>query len=224
MLLTLAPILTFWVAAVSFDMLGLNSNEDVLNEHNSITKNEALIRMLQIDVLHVLTTLPWEYAWTIPPEQVYGIRWYYVIGGIFLMDTIEYFTHRIQHEIPWLYKHFHYGHHWMRYSFSFGAFYNAIQEVFLTGPIIGLFFMHIFKFTFVEFQIVSSLAVFWTVMDHTAFFDKVPWLGRKDFHRIHHSVNVDCNFQQPFMTFWDKLLGTDYESVMKKREKLFDHS
>lgn len=222
MLLSLAPILTFWVAAASFDMLGLNSDEEVLEKNNSISKREAALRMLQIDTLHMFTTLPMEYAWTIPLEQVYGVRWYYLIGGIFLMDTIEYFSHRIQHQIPWLYRNFHYGHHWMRYSFSLGGFYNTLHEAAITGSMIGLFFMYVFRFTFVEFQIVSSLAVFWTVMDHTAAFDKVWWLGRKDFHRIHHSVNVDCNFQQPFMTFWDKLLGTDYDSVVKKKRLDFE--
>lgn len=106
----------------------------------------------------------------------------------------------------------------MRYSWSFGSLYNNFYEVLLTGSTLALFFMHIFKFTFVEFQIVTSLATFWTVIDHTEAFNNVWWLGRKDFHRIHHSVYIDCNFQQPFMTFWDVWLGTDYDSVMRKKQ------
>lgn len=217
MLLSIAPILTFWTAAIVFDGLGWNHESSVLAQHNVITKSDAIKRMLQIDLLHLVTTLPWEYAWTIPPEQVYGCRWYYILGGIFLMDTIQYCTHRIQHEIPWLYKTFHHGHHSMRWSFSYGSFYNDICEVMVTGSIIGAMYMYVFHYTYLEFQIVSCLAIFWTVMDYTAVFNHVWWLGRKDFHRIHHSVNIDCNFQQPFMTYWDKLLGTDYEFVMKKR-------
>jgi len=219
MWLSLAPIITFWTAAVGFHLLGWNSQANMENPRNLITVRDSVWRMCQIDVLHVLTTLPMEWGWTIPAEQVYGdgVRLGYLVGGVLLVDTIEYFSHMIQHKIPWLFKHFHSGHHAMRYSWSFGSFYNSIQEVLLTGPLLALFFMYIFRFTLVEFQIVSCLAVFWTVMDHTEAFDNVWWLGRKDFHRIHHSVYVDCNFQQPFLTFWDRWLGTDYESVMRRK-------
>lgn len=217
---TLAPLLTFWTTALVFHGVGLNSEVNMDHPRNLVTVAGTVKRMLLIDGLHVLTTLPMEWGWTIPDTQVYGVRWWYLLGGIFLMDTVEYFSHRLQHEFSWLYRMAHYGHHEMRYSWSLGSFYNSIPEVLFTGPLLGLFFMYVFQFTFVEFQLVSCLAVFWTVMDHTAAFDSVTWLGRKDFHRIHHSVYLHCNFQQPFMTFWDRWLGTDYDSVCRRQAAL----
>lgn len=219
MLLTLAPVITFWMTALSFHLLGLNSEANMTHPRNKITVWDSCVRMLQIDALHVLTTLPMEWGWTIPAEQVYGdgVRWWYLVGGLFLVDTVEYFSHMVQHKIPWLYRHLHYGHHEMRYSWSLGGFYNSLEEAMITGSLLGVCFMYVFAFTYLEFQVVSCVAVLWTVMDHTSAFDHVTWLGRQEFHRIHHSVYIDCNFQQPFFTFWDRWLGTDYESVQRRR-------
>jgi len=221
MLLTLAPILTFWTAALGFHLLGWNSPDNMEHPRNLVTVWDTVVRMLQFDAFHILSTLPMEWGWFIPPEQVYGpdgIRWRYIVGGIFLMDTVQYWAHWLQHKVPFLYKHVHSTHHAMRYSWSLGTLYNSYAEVLLlTGPLMGVIFMWVARFTFVEFQIVSSLAIFWAVMDHTSAFDQVEWLGRKDFHQIHHSVYTDCNFQQPFMTFWDRWMGTDYDSVMRRK-------
>jgi len=217
MLLTLAPILTFWMTAMTFNLIGLDASANLFHTRNKIQLGDTIARMIQIDCLHLLTTYPMEIGLTIPIEQVYGIRWWYILAGIPLMDTIQYFAHRFQHEHPWFYRNFHYGHHNIRETFSFGSLYNSVGEVIFTGSIMGFVYMILFKFTFQEFQIVSSLAIFWTVMDHTAYFNDVWWLGRKNFHNIHHSIQVNCNYQQPFMTFWDEWLGTDYETVSKRQ-------
>jgi sphinganine C4-monooxygenase len=37
-------------------------------------------------------------------------------------------------------------------------------------------------------------------------------------HDIHHQPHgIKTNFAQPFFTFWDKLLNTEYHQVMKAK-------
>lgn len=215
---TLAPILTFWTAALLCHGRGWNDPAHLDHPRNTVTVATTVKRMLQIDALHVATTLPMEWGWVLPADQIWGVRWWYLLGGILLMDTLQYFYHRFEHHWPWWYQRFHADHHALRYAWSLGSFYNSLSDVVLVGSLLSVGFLYVFRFTFVEFQIVSCLAVLWTVLDHTSAFD--AWWGRSGFHAIHHSVHTNCNFQQPFLTFWDRWLGTDYASVVRRRNML----
>ncbi|KAF8948285.1 hypothetical protein BGZ52_007034, partial [Haplosporangium bisporale] len=51
------------------------------------------------------------------------------------LDTWQYFLHRLFHNVPYLYKHFHSRHHRLYVTYSFGALYNHPFEGFLMDSI-----------------------------------------------------------------------------------------
>ena len=208
MLLSLLPIFTFWTVSFFLYFGGFDSVANMQNPKNSVTVRQTLFRMVQLQFLQIVTTLPVEWGFVPIPAEVYGFRCWYFLGGIFLLDTIEFFVHYAYHANPWLYRHFHKTHHEMKTSFSFGALYNSIPEALLTGGIIGFLFLHVFQFTLQEFSYVTTLGTILTCIDHCEYFDHVYWLGRREFHKKHHESGQG-NYQQPFFTFWDVLLRTN---------------
>jgi len=214
MILTLLPILTFWTVSSFFYFAGLDSVASMQNPKNSVSVRKTLWRMLQLNLLQIATTLPYEWG-LLNMNPIYGFRWTYFIGGIFLLDTIEFFMHYGYHSHPWLYRHFHKTHHEMKTSFSFGALYNSFPEALLTGGIIGLLFLHVFQFTLEEFSYVTTLGTLFTCIDHCEYFDHFYWLGRREYHKKHHEFG-NGNYQQPFFTFWDILFNTELQTKIKK--------
>ncbi|KAL4214883.1 hypothetical protein CU097_002426 [Rhizopus azygosporus] len=145
--------------------------------------------------------------------------------AMFIVDTHQYVLHRMAHTYTFMYKYMHSHHHRLYVPYAFGALYNHPLEGFLldscgaalafelTGmsPRLGMYF-----FTF------STLK---TVNDHCGYC--FPWdpltvcFGNNVvYHDIHHQPHgIKTNFAQPFFTFWDKLLNTEYHQVMKAREE-----
>jgi sphinganine C4-monooxygenase len=118
------------------------------------------------------------------------------------MDTIQYWIHRLHH-VKYIYRHTHKIHHELIIPWSFGAVYNSIGETIITAPIIYLFFIKLFGYSLLEFNFVTSLAYIATILQHTN-------LNRyhSDYHLVHHKLNYNYNYQQPFFSYWDKLMGT----------------
>ncbi|KAG2236954.1 fatty acid hydroxylase superfamily-domain-containing protein [Thamnidium elegans] len=138
-----------------------------------------------------------------------------------IVDTHQYVLHRLAHSYSFLYKHMHSHHHRINVPYAFGALYNHPVEGFLldtcgaaiafevTGmsPRLGMYFF-----------VFSTLK---TVNDHCGYY--FPWdpltvcFGNNvNYHDLHHQVNgIKTNYAQPFFTFWDTLLQTEYSQVMK---------
>ena len=49
----------------------------------------------------------------------------------FLIDTWQFFLHKLMHEVPFLYRNFHSHHHRLYVPYAFGALYNHPVEGFL---------------------------------------------------------------------------------------------
>lgn len=132
-------------------------------------------------------------------------RWYYLLIGIWWIDTIEYATHYIMHKIPFLYKNFHKEHHRLNIPYSFGALYNSSFEAGVTSSMM-LYGFYLLGISFPEFIAVTTLANIATVLDHS---NELTFFNYKHkFHHLHHSKYQNCNFQQPFFTYYDRLFGT----------------
>ncbi|KAI9313033.1 sphingosine hydroxylase [Dichotomocladium elegans] len=160
--------------------------------------------------------------------SLYNIGWpcLQLFLGMVIMDTHQYFLHRLFHVNTFLYKHFHSHHHRLYVTYAFGALYNHPLEGFLldtvgatiayelTGmsPRLGMIF-----FTFSNMK---------TVDDHCGY--SFPWdplqvlFGNNVvYHDIHHQpYGIKTNFSQPYFTFWDNILGTRYikNKDAKKKE------
>lgn len=137
-----------------------------------------------------------------------GITISNIFIGIFIIDTMEYFYHYFLHRISFLYNNVHKGHHKPVPMSPRTSFTNHDSEIAMTSPFI--LFAYVFSpLSFEEYIIVTALSFSATVSDHTV-------TSKRKFHYIHHHVNKNKNFQQPFFTYWDHLFGTYYKNTELK--------
>jgi sterol desaturase/sphingolipid hydroxylase (fatty acid hydroxylase superfamily) len=67
-------------------------------------------------------------------------------------------------------------------------------------------------FSQMEFVAVNLLGTCKTVFDHT-WFEKS---GKDAFHWVHHEVDINVNFEQPWTDIYDRIFGTKYYGKAKK--------
>jgi len=194
---SLLPIVVYWSACFTCHYLGLDSTTAT---KSSVSLRDTVRRVLQLHALQLLTFIPLELG--LVTDRVYGWSVTHIMLGIIVIDTLEYWIHRVYHAIPALYS-LHKTHHAMIIPWSFGALYNSWGEAVLTGGIITNVFV-LLGFSVEEYCYVLCLANVATVMDHVQFFDSL----KNRHHRLHHELHPNRNFQQPFFTFWDDLFHT----------------
>lgn len=136
--------------------------------------------------------------------------------AIFIMDTWQYFLHRLMHEVKWLYKTFHSRHHRLYVPYAFGALYNHPFEGLLMDTIgAGI------AYKISGLRIRGAMAFFTfstmkTVDDHCGYalpFDPLQYFfwNNAGYHDVHHQGwGIKTNFSQPFFICWDRWLGTQW--------------
>lgn len=141
-------------------------------------------------------------------NELERLNLYYIITGVLLVDTLEYMIHYFYHYKPNIYLKLHKEHHSSSIMSPKHAFLN--NDIAATKDSVLIFLsMFLLKFSFFEYVSVTSLSIISTVCDHT---NTQP----EKFHYIHHHVNKNKNFQQPFFTFWDHIFGTYYPNSKLK--------
>jgi sphinganine C4-monooxygenase len=179
-------------------------------------------------------SLLWEYRQllpsSIPTTLIYFIYWYglsiiKIFSAFLIIDTWQFFLHKLMHMNKFLYRHFHSRHHQLYVPYAFGALFNNPVEGFLLDTVgagvaslsLGLSPKEsIFLYTF------STLK---TVDDHCGY--SLPWdlfqrifPNNSIYHDIHHQMfGIKYNFSQPFFIFWDNLFGTTYHGIDAYKEK-----
>ena len=141
-------------------------------------------------------------------NDIEGLSFFNILLGIFIVDTLEYFFHYLLHKNSFFYSLMHNVHHKPVPLHPRTSFSNHDLEVLMTSPVI-LVSLVFFNLSFHEYILVTALSFSATVCDHTD-------TSRRKFHYIHHHVNKNTNFQQPFFTFWDHLFGTYYPGTELK--------
>ncbi|KAI9336554.1 fatty acid hydroxylase superfamily-domain-containing protein [Obelidium mucronatum] len=142
------------------------------------------------------------------------------------IDTYQYWMHRWMHVNRALYRAFHSVHHELTVPFAYGALYNHPFEGFLmdtVGGAIPSLLLNMHPWTSAIFYSVATLK---TVDDHCGY----AWAwspaalfnaNGAAYHDIHHwGKGRMYNFSQPFYTFWDHLMGTEYDSAMARKKLL----
>lgn len=120
-----------------------------------------------------------------------------VFGGMLLLDTVEYASHRTMHTSPRLYRAMHRTHHEPPHPEPICALLNSPAEAGCVGALVALSFGAV-GLSWECFAMVTILATCKTVWDHS-------W------HSVHHALHhryPRCNYEQPFFDVWDRLLGT----------------
>ncbi|BDD57546.1 hypothetical protein MPDQ_007440 [Monascus purpureus] len=150
------------------------------------------------------------------------IYWYFIPAlqftwGVLVVDTWQYFLHRAMHQNRWLYATFHSRHHRLYVPYAFGALYNHPFEGFLLDTAgTGVAFLTSMM-TNRQSMWFFTMSTIKTVDDHCGY--AFPWdplqkitSNNAAYHDIHHqSWGIKTNFAQPFFTFWDKLLDTNWK-------------
>ena len=148
---------------------------------------------------------------------MYGISTIKILVAFCVIDTWQYFLHRLMHLNKTLYRKFHSVHHRLYVPYAFGALYNNPVEGLLLDTASGGLGGLLACLTQRESIIMYTVATMKTVDDHCGFrlpFDVfyIIFPNNSLYHDIHHQQwGIKNNFSQPFLTFWDCLGGTDYK-------------
>jgi sterol desaturase/sphingolipid hydroxylase (fatty acid hydroxylase superfamily) len=198
--LSFIPFLAYWIAcglcSLFRDNFHQSSNKNTV-ESATVFKNVFLLTASTVPANCLV------FYFNIISKDIF--RWYYILIGIWWVDTIEYFTHYIMHKVPFLYKNFHKEHHKLHNTYSYGALYNSNFEATLTSSMM-LYGFYLLGISFPEFICVTTLANIATVLDHS---EELTFFNyKRRFHDLHHSKYQNANFQQPFFTYYDKIFGT----------------
>lgn len=131
-----------------------------------------------------------------------------------MLDTWQYFLHRLMHQSRFLYKHLHSVHHRLYVPYAFGALYNHPIEGFLLDTLGALLSETIAGLSIRQAMLFFVVSTCKTVDDHCGYslpFDPLQLLSGNtaDYHDIHHqTIGIKSNFSQPWFIHWDTILGT----------------
>ncbi|ORX60307.1 sterol desaturase [Hesseltinella vesiculosa] len=144
-------------------------------------------------------------------------------AGMLIMDTHQYFLHRLFHMNKFLYKHFHSHHHRLYVPYAFGALYNHPLEGLLLDSLGAVVSSELTKMSPRMCVVFFTFSTLKTVDDHCGY--ALPWnpfqflfANNVQYHDVHHQAyGIKTNFSQPYFTHWDKLLGTEMAEPRKTR-------
>lgn len=155
----------------------------------------------------------------------YGISLIKIFFAFVLIDSWQYWLHRLMHMNKYLYKRFHSRHHRLYVPYAYGALYNDPVEGFLLDTLGTGLAALITCLTPRESTVLFTFSTLKTVDDHCGYslpFDPFQTLfpNNSIYHDIHHQqFGIKTNFSQPFFIFWDVLFNTRYHDLDNYKEK-----
>lgn len=144
------------------------------------------------------------YWWGIPTFQFLSamcvfnlVRCVMLMGARrrFIIDTWQYFLHRLMHVNKFLYKQFHSWHHRLYVPYAFGSLYNHPVEGFLLDSLGAAVAESVTGMTTRQAMLLFCFSTFKTVDDHCGYnlpFDPLQMItgNNADYHDIHHQVSL----------------------------------
>ncbi|KAI0065637.1 sphingosine hydroxylase [Artomyces pyxidatus] len=167
------------------------------------------------------------------PGLVYYAYWWFIpiiqlFIAMFVMDTWQYFLHRLMHVNKFMYKHLHSVHHRLYVPYAFGALYNHPLEGFILDSLGAVLSESCSGMTVRQSAFFFAFSSSKTVDDHCGY--RLPWDplqlisgNTADYHDIHHQIiGIKSNFSQPFFVHWDVILGTRMtrKDIEERRSKV----
>ena len=155
------------------------------------------------DPVLVLSVAELVYWWAIPAFQLFAAM-YAALNNLlavvpltrrprFIVDTWQYFLHRLMHVNKFLYRHLHSWHHRLYVPYAFGALYNHPLEGFLLDSLGTATAESLTRLSTRQAMVLFTLATFKTVDDHCGYnfpWDPLQWMSgnNANYHDIHHQV------------------------------------
>ena len=179
----------YWGLCLLFMLLGLGRLSPEQERKNKVSRPAVYRRVLEVQLSQLVSYVVVDQL-ALMPDPAGVPRWFMVLPGLLMFDFVEYVMHRLYHT-RLLYARIHKPHHLLWCPYPAAALYNGTIEYTVTGAMI--FIAHrLAGFTLQEMVLVNLLGTAKTVLDHT-------WFGSKEaFHWIHHEINIDKNFEQPW--------------------------
>ena len=162
--------------------------------------------------------------WAIYYGYMYGLSALKLAIAITIIDTWQFWLHRIMHVNKALYRRFHSRHHRLYVPYAYGALYNDPVEGFLLDTLGTGIASIATGLTHRECIVLYTFATMKTVDDHCGYrlpFDlfQILFPNNSVYHDIHHQMwGIKSNFSQPFFTFWDIFSNTQYKFVNEYKE------
>ncbi|EMG50852.1 SUR2 Sphingolipid C4-hydroxylase SUR2 [Candida maltosa Xu316] len=162
--------------------------------------------------------------WAIYYGYMYGYSLLKLAVAITIIDTWQFWLHRIMHVNKALYRRFHSRHHRLYVPYAFGALYNDPVEGFLLDTLGTGVASLVTGLSHRECIVLYTFATMKTVDDHCGYrlpFDlfQIIFPNNSVYHDIHHQMwGIKSNFSQPFFTFWDAFSNTKYKFVNEYKE------
>jgi len=135
-----------------------------------------------------------------------------ILLGMLTIDTVQFWSHYALHS-RYLYRQFHMVHHTITKTYSFMAFYNSYTEGILLDIVGAIITQRICFLNVYQFNTLIAIATMKAVSDHSGYmlpWDPFTWFPNNAlYHQKHHNPKtMTFNYEQPFFTFWDSLMGT----------------
>ncbi|KAF9347675.1 hypothetical protein BGX26_000859 [Mortierella sp. AD094] len=199
--------------ALGFIVVLTDDSEVVFNDELSLARYQTRISSF-LSLLYLQAVVPNPVV-----KAIAHICYFYLESFIrfsfamAILDTWQYFLHRLFHNVPYLYKHFHSRHHRLIVTYPFGALYNHPFEGFMmdsVGASLAFLASGMGNRGALAFFSFSTLK---TLDDHCG-------------HDIHHQpFGFKKNFSQPFGTIWDHILSThmsreEANEIIRKKDEL----
>ncbi|CCF58099.1 hypothetical protein KAFR_0D04510 [Kazachstania africana CBS 2517] len=184
---------------------GYESNQ-IWNIKKYLIVNLHLNQYLSLEIIDTLVN----YAYN------YGISAFKIAIGFVIIDTWQYWLHRLMHLNKTLYKKYHSVHHELYVPYAYGALFNAPLEGFLLDTLGTGIAAILTGLSQREQIILYTFATMKTVDDHCGYdlpFDPFQMIfpNNSVYHDIHHQTwGLKSNFAQPFFVFWDNVCSTKF--------------
>ncbi|KAF9353217.1 hypothetical protein BGX26_009005 [Mortierella sp. AD094] len=216
--------------ALGFIVVLADDSEMIFDDEQSLVKYQSWIN-------HALTLAGLQTVFSQANVAALAYVCYYYLESLVrffvamsFLDTWQYFLHRLFHNVPYLYKHFHSRHHRLYVTYSFGALYNHPFEGFLMDSVGASLAFLLSGMGNRGALVFFSFSTLKTVDDHCGYnlpFNPLQRLfnNNADYHDIHHqNFGIKSNFSQPFGTIWDHVLGThmsreEANKIIKMKEE-----
>lgn len=228
-----APVVVYWIYSSMFYFASYFKLSPI--ETHRLPTNQKGRFQNRMTVGHVLRTVLMQHivqavvaflvaVYVHEPEGPGPVNWplaaVQFIAGCFVIDTYQYWMHRMMHTSRTLYRMLHSVHHQLTVPYAFGALYNHPIEGFLMDTLSGavssvITGMH--PWTAVVFYTFATMK---TVDDHCGFdlwWDPLQRLfpNNAAYHDRHHwGKGIRYNYSQPFFTFWDSWCGTQWKDQL----------
>lgn len=198
----------YWGVCLALFLLGFGRLTPAQEKKNLVSRTAVALRVLEVQTSQFVSYVALDLLWLMRnPAGSISVRPLFVVGGVLLFDLVEYVMHRLYHH-RLLYKTVHKPHHLLWCPYPYSALYNGKIEYTVTGAMLFVVF-RLSGFSQMEFVAVNLLGTVKTVFDHT-------WFGSKEAHHwVHHEVDINTNFEQPWTDIYDRLLGTKYYGKAK---------